>query len=357
MGSILRNTVIIAPAAPVWGTEVPFYLSILRPDWSVGVCGQWAEGLPFQSLMTDLKDGSLSPLFQITSFDMLGHADNVLSENSFQGWMGYKLSTPRVGYFFNCSFIPLCREQKKKREDQKRDRQTPSKAGIMDCTRHRILMNQNSLTQPLAEAQACLFSSRREGTRWSLGVSLLTQTRKNAWTVCLFFCGLDCVFKGHFGQLHVMCLVSSDKLLCLLSVLQTWNQPAEHVALLCVSHKSFALTLHKNTAPVFNFFSKWLLLKVEATEAGACQALSDFGWRWCLEVWTRWKKMEEFGGIFFSLFCRFCEILNSENPFKWICSAVNSVYTNIKLPFLCLHNILCHIHVLKLQTFFCKIAF
>lgn len=63
--------------------------------------------------MTDLKDGSLSPLFQITSFDMLGHADNVLRENSFQGWRGYKLSTPRVGYFFNCSFIPLSKKDQR----------------------------------------------------------------------------------------------------------------------------------------------------------------------------------------------------------------------------------------------------
>lgn len=44
--------------------------------------------LPLQSLMTDLKDSSLSPLLQITSSDMFGHADNVLSENSFRvGWV------------------------------------------------------------------------------------------------------------------------------------------------------------------------------------------------------------------------------------------------------------------------------
>lgn len=68
--------------------------------------------LPLQSLMTDLKDSSLSLLLQITSSDMFGHADNVLSENSFQGWMGYKLSTLRVGYFFNCCFILLRRDSK-----------------------------------------------------------------------------------------------------------------------------------------------------------------------------------------------------------------------------------------------------
>lgn len=78
--------------------------------------------LPLQSMMTDLKDSSLSLLLQITSSDMFGHADNVLSENSFQGWMGYRLSTPRVGYFFNCCFIPLKRESK--RDQKERDRQT-----------------------------------------------------------------------------------------------------------------------------------------------------------------------------------------------------------------------------------------
>lgn len=78
--------------------------------------------LPLRSLMTDLKDSSLSLLLQITSSDMFGHADNVLSENSFQGWMGYKLSTPRVGYFFNCCFIPLKREIK--RDQKKRDRKS-----------------------------------------------------------------------------------------------------------------------------------------------------------------------------------------------------------------------------------------
>lgn len=36
--------------------------------------------------------------------------------------MGYKLSTPRVGYFFNCCFIPLKREIK--RDQKKRDRKS-----------------------------------------------------------------------------------------------------------------------------------------------------------------------------------------------------------------------------------------
>lgn len=79
--------------------------------------------LPLQSLMTDLKDSSLSLLLQITSSDMFGHADNVLSENSFQAWMGYKLSTPRVGYFFNCCLIPLKRETK--RDQDKIDKTEP----------------------------------------------------------------------------------------------------------------------------------------------------------------------------------------------------------------------------------------
>lgn len=83
--------------------------------------------LPLHSPMTDLKDSSRSPLLQITSSDMFGQGDNVLSENSFQDWMGYKLSTPRVGYFFNCCFIPLKRENK--RGQREKDRQRESKQG------------------------------------------------------------------------------------------------------------------------------------------------------------------------------------------------------------------------------------
>lgn len=86
--------------------------------------------LPLQSPMTDLKDSSLSLLLQITSSDMFGHADNVLSKNSFQAWMGYRLSTPRVGYFFNCCFIPLKRESKRGRRE--RERESLGKAGIKD---------------------------------------------------------------------------------------------------------------------------------------------------------------------------------------------------------------------------------
>lgn len=76
--------------------------------------------LPLPGPMTDLKDSSLSPLLQITSSDMFGHADNVLSENSFRGWPGYKLSTPRVGYFFNCCFIPQKRERGERERAPKR---------------------------------------------------------------------------------------------------------------------------------------------------------------------------------------------------------------------------------------------
>lgn len=70
------------------------------------------DQLPLQSPMTDLKDSCRSLMLQITSPDMFGHADNVLSKNSFQGWMGYTLSTPRVGYLFNCCFILLRRNSK-----------------------------------------------------------------------------------------------------------------------------------------------------------------------------------------------------------------------------------------------------
>lgn len=96
--------------------------------------------LPFQSPMTDLKDSSLSLLLQITSSDMFGHADNVLSENSFQGWMGYKLSTPRVGYFFNCCFILLGERQQRGPE---RVRQSLHEARIRLCERQRIALDES----------------------------------------------------------------------------------------------------------------------------------------------------------------------------------------------------------------------
>lgn len=38
--------------------------------------------------------------------------------------MGYKLSTPRVGYFFNCCFIPLKRESKWEQRERERERET-----------------------------------------------------------------------------------------------------------------------------------------------------------------------------------------------------------------------------------------
>lgn len=54
--------------------------------------------------------------------------------------MGYKLSTPRVGYFFNCCFIPL-----KRRGTRERKRQTEPKPGCFkDCTRQWSAMNEST---------------------------------------------------------------------------------------------------------------------------------------------------------------------------------------------------------------------
>lgn len=107
------------------------YLFFFPAFWLVRG-GVWPESFEFslQSPMTDLKDSSLSPLLQITSSDMFGHADNVLSENSFQGWMGYKLSTPRVGYFFNCCFIPLKRERQEGPESAGETDRAPASSGL-----------------------------------------------------------------------------------------------------------------------------------------------------------------------------------------------------------------------------------
>lgn len=134
------------------GVSCPFrdkasYLFFFPAFW-LARRGVWPESFEFslQCPMTDLKDSSLSPLLQITSSDMFGHADNVLSENSFQGWMGYKLSTPRVGYFFNCCFIPLKRERQEGPErESRRNRQSSGWAGIKNCTRQWSTMNKSSL--------------------------------------------------------------------------------------------------------------------------------------------------------------------------------------------------------------------
>lgn len=114
------------------GTEPPIYFSSLSSDWLVEACSQWAASFLFQSPMTDLKDSSLSLLLQITSSDIFGHADNVLSENSFQGWMGYKLSTPRVGYFFNCCFILLGRDSKGDQKESDRAFMRPGLGLVKD---------------------------------------------------------------------------------------------------------------------------------------------------------------------------------------------------------------------------------
>lgn len=232
--------------------------------------GVWpvSSELPFQSLMTDLKDSSLSPLLQITSFDMLGHADNVLSENSFQGWMGYKLSTPRVGYFFNCCFIPL--KKVRKRNQRETERQTDPKqsrdyhkAKDNEASRIKaawiigffgfIIWHGSVFSLSLSALKTC---KRREGTGCGRGVSLLTQTGKNAWTVFLcccdwiHFCGLDCVFRSRFRSLHVMCVVGLDRFCVCSLYLQVWNHWAEHIVL-CVWRKSCVLCQcgHKRIIP------------------------------------------------------------------------------------------------------------
>lgn len=118
--------------------------------------------LPFQSPMTDLKDSSLSLLLQITSSDMFGHADNVLNENSFQGWMGYKLSTPRVGYFFNCCFILLGeRQQGGTRKSQAESFTRPGLGFAEDDEGPQM----KALGSVSAERLFCLFRSLSVGVR------------------------------------------------------------------------------------------------------------------------------------------------------------------------------------------------
>lgn len=94
----------------------------------------------------------------------------------------------------------------------------------------------------------CLFHSLLAGERQTSpnwGVSLLTQARKNVWSVFLYncdwihFCGLGCVFGRGSRSLHLLCVVGRlRQALCLRSVLWVGNHWAEHVLLLCISYRS-----------------------------------------------------------------------------------------------------------------------
>ncbi len=85
--------------------------------------------LPLQSLMTDLKDSSLSPLLQITSSDMFGHADNVLSENSFR--VGWVTSFQPLGWATSSTAaLSLWWEKARGTRRRERDRQIQARPGL-----------------------------------------------------------------------------------------------------------------------------------------------------------------------------------------------------------------------------------
>lgn len=147
----------------VFGGDRASYLLFSPAFWLAGGGVQPVSSqLPFQSPMTDLKDSSLSLLLQITSSDMFGHADNVLNENSFQGWMGYKLSTPRVGYFFNCCFILLGeRQQGGTRKNQAESFTRPGLGFAEDDEEPQM----KAFGSESAERLFCLFRSLSVGVR------------------------------------------------------------------------------------------------------------------------------------------------------------------------------------------------
>lgn len=74
--------------------------------------------------MTDLKDSCLSPLLQITSSDMFGHSDNVLSENSFSGLDGIQAFNPQGGLLFQLLLYPL---EERKQGGPEREKETEAK--------------------------------------------------------------------------------------------------------------------------------------------------------------------------------------------------------------------------------------
>lgn len=121
------------------GQNLLYIFSLLPTDWPVEACGQQAASSPPQSHMTDLKDSSLSPLLQITSSDMFGHSDNVLSENSFSGLDGIQAFNPQGGLLFQLLLYPS--EERTQGDQKERKRLRPSKAGIKDCKRQWSPMN------------------------------------------------------------------------------------------------------------------------------------------------------------------------------------------------------------------------
>lgn len=163
--------------------------------------------------------------------------------------------------------LSLWREKARGTRKRETDRQTED--GIKDCKRQWSAMNKGSWDckrfgfavwrRPVLSLSLSVKDSRRrEGTGRSRGVSLLTQTRKNAWTdfhcYCdwIHFCGLGCVFRSSSRSLHAFCVGGTHKALCLHSVLWVGNHWAEHVLLLCIYHKSFVLSQCRHTNIVYN---------------------------------------------------------------------------------------------------------
>lgn len=160
---------------------------------------------------------------------MFGHADNVLSENSFQGWMGYKLSTPRVGYFFNCCFIPQKREGKRVRRERERaqarlglrtaqDSEAPVNKSRLDCKRysftgwHRPVFSLSLSVSALKTAGWGRGQARAEVCHcWHRQGRMPGQ-----FFLCccdwIHFCGLGCVFRSSSRSLQVISVVGTDRL-------------------------------------------------------------------------------------------------------------------------------------------------
>lgn len=217
--------------------------------------------------MTDLKDSSLSLLLQITSSDMFGHADNVLNENSFQGWMGYKLSTPRVGYFFNCCFILLGERQqgggtrKSQAESFTRpglgfaeDDEGPQMKAFGSVSAERLFCLFCSLSVGVREMstklKVCHCWHRRGRASGAFTSATATGSTSAVWAVCLEEVPGRCI-----------CSVSSCRLsqaLCVHSVLWVGNHWAERVLLLCISSRSIGLNRYTHSNCSFFFQSLWI---------------------------------------------------------------------------------------------------
>jgi len=138
----------------------------------------------------------------------------------------------------------------------------------MDCSRQWSIVNKNSLNWLHTVTQACFFLPypvsvlwRHAGEGRGQAGAEVCHCWHRRWRMPGQFSSVSVI--GSASVVWTVCLeafqvVACDlcrgprQALCLLFVLQVWNYWAEHVLLLCISHKSFVLSqwCHRSIAAV-----------------------------------------------------------------------------------------------------------